>query len=303
MENQNENKESRNEIKPGDLLSFPYASKYLQGICLDIKPDTILIDSKREGQIQIPNDKNVYKFFPGQKFDLREFNIPDLNSTEKLSVAQRLSSFLSKTTVGSYENFAKNHKNDLIQILTGKLTHNLYSGNTLVNNEETGIKEMKNWQAKFQVYRHTNGSLKLYCHFKKEKQDLTAYGVEVTPEEKQKLLEKKQTIVLERSIEKTIDENKKEKTNFKVFARYDNDLNSLVITPYNEEVEKKLKAAYELRESQSQAPAAQGQTPTSENKNIFKEKLDELNKKDSNSKKAGLQPKQDIKGNKGKKVS
>jgi hypothetical protein len=268
MENQDNNK-SQNEINKGDLLSVPFNNKFLQGICVDITPEFITILNHKEGEVKIQNNEQVYKFFPGQKFDIREFSIPDQNSKDKLSVVQRIDAFLTKTSVGDYKSYAKTQKgkSDLLQLLSGKLTHTMFSGKSSKIVEET--KELKNfeWNAKFQVFRKSNGSLKLDVQFKSEKQDLSIYGVEVTNDEKAKLLDENKTLTFTRT---ATDKDTGVKTEFKCFGRYDKDLNKIVTSPYNEKIEERIKASYERKEKEKVAQKTDEKEQNNKTKKVKK---------------------------------
>jgi len=182
----------------------------------------------------------VYKFFPGQKYDLREFERVDESTLDKLSVREKLNKFLSKTDVGSFENLVKNHKGDLVQLLKGDLTNSLFNGSSIVTNKE-GEKELKNWACKFQLYRGTDGNLKLNTTWKQDLPQEQVYGVALTADEISKMVDKKQSVVLERT--------RKDGVTFKAFCKYDKDLNTFVTSQYSEKIEEKMKVAYSKREN------------------------------------------------------
>lgn len=236
--------ENEKAIKPGDVVSVPFGSKYLCGIVKAVTNEKITLDNYKNSEIEVPNNNKVYKFFPGQKFDMREFERVDDSTTEKLSLKEKLNKFLSKTDVGSFSNLVANHKGDLIQLLKGQMTNKLFNGQSLVQNPE-GKQELKNWACKFQLYRGNDGNLKLNTAWKQEQLQTKVYGVELSPEQLKNTMEKKQSVVIERET--------KEGIPFKAFCKYDKDLNSFVTSQYDNKIAERMKASYSKKEEQAQS--------------------------------------------------
>ena len=226
-------------IKAGDVVSVPFGAKYLCGIVKDVNPQNITIDNYKSNEILVPNNNKVYKFFPGQKFDIREFEKVDDNSPEKLSLKEKLDKFLSRTEVGSYKNLMANNKGDLVQLLKGQMTNNMFNGQSIITNPE-GKQELKNWACKFQLFRGEDGNLKLNTAWKQDQLQTKVYGVELTPEQLKNTMEKNQSVVIER-------ETKGQKP-FKAFCKFDKDLNSFVTSQYNEVIAERMKVSYTKRE-------------------------------------------------------
>jgi len=237
--NTTQEREVEKAIQKGDVVSVPFGKSFLTGAVIDIDDKHIKIDNYKQEEVKIPNNELVYKFFPGQKYDLREFERVDESTPDKLSVRAKLNKFLSKTEVGSFENLVKNHKGDLVQLLKGDLTNSMFNGSSIVVNKD-GEKELKNWACKFQLYRGTDGNLKLNTNWKQEQPQKQVYGVDLTPEEISKMVDKKQSIVLERT--------RKDGLAFKVFCKFDKDLNTFVTSQYSQRIEEKMKVAYSKRE-------------------------------------------------------
>jgi hypothetical protein len=243
MKTENEQKkEIDRTIKVDDIVSVPFGNKFLIGVVKDISKENITINNYTQNNISIPNNDNVYKFFPGQKFDFREFYKVDGNTPENLSVSERMNKFLSKTTVGSFSEFCSKNKADLVQLLKGNLTNNLYNGNSIITNEK-GEKNLQSWACKFQLYRGKDGNLKMNTAWKQEKLQTKVYGVELTPEQLKNTIEKNQSIV--------IDRQSKEQIPFKAFCKFDKDLNSFVTSQYSEKIEELMKKSYAKKEGQT----------------------------------------------------
>lgn len=239
MERKNESVDRT--VKVGDVVSVPFGSKFLCGVVKDVKPESITLDNYKSNEIIIPNNNKVYKFFPGQKYDIREFQRVDDGTVEKISLKEKLNKFLSKTEVGSYDSLLAKNKGDLIQLLKGQLTNSIFNGQSVVPNAE-GKNELKNWACKFQLYRGGDGNLKLNTIWKQEHLQTKVYGVELTPEQLKNTIENKQSVV--------INSETKQGIPFKVFCKFDKDLNSFVTSQYNEKVEERMKASYSKKEEQ-----------------------------------------------------
>jgi hypothetical protein len=244
MKTENEQKKEFDKtIKVDDIVSVPFGNKFLIGVVKDINKDNITINNYTQNNISIPNNDKVYKFFPGQKFDFREFYKVDANTPENLSVSERMNKFLSKTTVGSFSEFCKKNKADLVQLLKGNMTNNVFNGNSIITSEK-GEKNLQSWACKFQLYRGKDGNLKMNTAWKQEKLQTKVYGVELTPEQLKNTMEKNQSIV--------IDRQSKEEIPFKAFCKYDKDLNAFVTSQYSVKVEELMKNSYAKKEGQEQ---------------------------------------------------
>lgn len=235
-----ENNEKK--IKEGDLVSVPFGNKFLQGTVESINKESLVINNYSNGKVQIPNNDMVYKFFPGQKFDLRELNSIDTSSEMGTSIRQKLDAFLSKTSVGNFDSLMKNYPKQVGQLLAGKLTSQMFKGASLVTEENSEVKTKKEWAAKFQLYRGRDKNLKLDVKFQRPNLDLKVYGEPVNENEKKALIENKNTIVLDRK--------SKGGQDFKVFAKYDKDLNSIITFPYSSKIEERIKKAQDKKKDQ-----------------------------------------------------
>lgn len=231
---QKTNKEN-NEIRANDLVSVPFGGSYLQGMVQDVQKDFLIIENYTQGKVKIPNNDLVYKFFPGQKFDLREFNIVDQNSEAKISLREKLDSFLSKTEHKGFDALMKNNPKQIGQLLAGRLTSEVYQGSSLVQKEGEEHKSMVNWAAKFQLIRGKDRNLKLDIKFQEEVLKLDVYGKEVTEDQRKELIDKGHTV--------TLDRTRNDGKDFKVFASFDKDLNRIVTRPYSEKIEERIKAS------------------------------------------------------------
>lgn len=231
-------------IEKGDVVSVPFGGKILCGVVTNVAPDKLTINNYTTDNILVPNNNLVYKFFPGQKYDLREFERVDENTTEKLSLKEKLNKFFSKTTVGSYDSFLKNNKGDLVQLLKGQMTNTMFNGSSIVKNEK-GEQELKNWSCKFQLFRGPDNFLKLNTAWKQEKLQTKVYGVELTAEQIKNTVEKKQSIVIDRTTGTGVA--------FKAFCKYDSDLNSFVTSQHDVKIEERMKASYSKKETENQS--------------------------------------------------
>lgn len=86
-------------IKPGDVVSVPFGSKYMCGIVKSVSTDKLTLDNYKNSEIEVPNNNKVYRFFPGQKFDAREFDKMDVNSPEYLNYKSKAIEFLKENIV------------------------------------------------------------------------------------------------------------------------------------------------------------------------------------------------------------
>ena len=163
-----EQKSTADTIEKGNLVSVPFGSSYLQGTVKDVEKDHLTPVNYASGLVKIPNNSFVYKFFPGQKIDLRELNLIDENSKEGMSTKQKLDSFLSKTQYKNFDTLLKNNPKQIGQLLAGRLTSEMFKGSSLVQRPNEDTKTIVNWEAKFQLYRGQDKNLKLDIKFKSQ---------------------------------------------------------------------------------------------------------------------------------------
>ena len=209
-----------------------FGSSYLQGTVKDVEKDHLTIENYASGLVKIPNNSFVYKFFPGQKFDLRELNLIDENSKEGMSTKQKLDSFLSKTRSKNFDTLLKNNPKQIGQLLAGRLTSEMFKGSSLVQRPNEDTKTIVNWEAKFQLYRGQDKNLKLDIKFKSQNLDLKVYGKELTKDEADKLVKEGKTLTLDRTT--------KDGKDYKVFAKFDKDLNRVVTSPYSKKIAERM---------------------------------------------------------------
>ena len=88
-------KSQKNELELDNLISVPVVSRFVKGIVKEIKPDLLKIESIENGNINIPNNKLVYKMFPGQRYDLRELNSVDPKSEDNLTIKEKLDKLIN----------------------------------------------------------------------------------------------------------------------------------------------------------------------------------------------------------------
>lgn len=255
-----EQKSEADNIEIGNLVSVPFGNTYLQGTVKDVNKDHLTIENYAAGQVKVPNNDLVYKFFPGQRFDIRELNLVDENSPDKLSTKEKLDTFLGKTQYKNFENLLKNHPKQVGQLLAGKLTSEVYKGSSLVQKPGEEVKTIVDWAAKFQLYRGSDKNLKLDLKFRSAKLDLKVYGKDLTKDETTAVLKEVKTITLDRT-------NKAGK-DYKVFAKMDKDLNRIITSPYSKRVaerisksvDKKEDLAPKAKQAVSKKPATKKQT-------------------------------------------
>ncbi len=214
------------------LVSVPFGQRYLQGVVKDISPEFLVIDNYTTGQVKVPNNDLIHVFFPGQKFDIREFGILDQNVTPPVSLRQKLDAFLEKTQFKSLDGLMMLNKKSVGQLLAGKLTSQIFEGSSLIKKEGQQSKVIVDWAAKFQLYRGKDKNLKLNIQFRQKELGLQVYGKDVTPEQHKEMTKNNKTITLDR-------ENKKGEA-FKVFAKFDKDLNRIVTSPYSKGIEERM---------------------------------------------------------------
>lgn len=280
-----------------NIVSVPFGDKFLQGKVVEVGDNTLKIDNYTKGIITIPKDGNVIKFFPGQKFDLRELLSDTIRTGQKTSIKESLNKFLKGTKIGNVDNLIKNseHKKDLMALLSGKLSSLIKSqsvveikakdekGNYIRdekgNLKGTGESELKEWAAKFYITRNKEGDLKLNTEFQRQHLDNNVYGQPLTEEQQKQLkmeVKDKDKNGKEYTFSPTIEGEgmRKDGEKFKVFIKLDKELNKYITFPYDEEVAKKLQAKNERlgivpKKDQTQV---QGQNKTQEQKQTERER-------------------------------
>ena len=246
------------EIEVGNLVSIPYNSKFMQGIVTEVTDTTITINNKENGLINAMKNKDIYKFFPGQRFDLRELTAPLLKEpireengkTIYKTVASKLDSRLANTPYRTFHNWKTQNPADLVQLLTGKLINNPIKGESLLPTRDAenkiikdGPKRLVKWEAKIQLFRGKDGDLKIDTVYKNNQElNFKVYNKEVTEEEAEKL-KKGQSVAVTRT--------RNDGGEFKVFAKLDKDLNRLVTFPYSVKVEEIMQKAYAKKEGET----------------------------------------------------
>ena len=196
---------------------------------------------------------------PGQKFDLREFT--QQVRKDGLTMWQKIDDFLRKCPqykAGGFNQYIKENPKELANLLYGKLTAGLVKGETLVvkehikeNGETLKVQEMNSWEAKFGVKNGVNG-LKIDIQFKQPELIIGIGKEHPFPNEQ----------VSQEQVNQMMNENRsvpyvfKTKTgeDYKVFVKFDKDLNKFVTTPYSEKVHELMNKKYqEIDKTKSQA--------------------------------------------------
>lgn len=223
------NKDISKEIQKGDLVSVPIGPNYVKGVVENVNKDTIQIDSIGSGKIDVANNKQVYKMFPGQRFDIRELNKVDTSNENGMTVVQKIDQLMAKTSVGNFKNMSNGDK---VALLTGKMTNTAYDSQSLVENKQTGRQEIKDYTFKLKLNKGKDGNLKLEPSFKRQNLDLNVYGETLTKDEADRAIKKNETLILNRTSKGGI--------KFKTFARFDKDLNRIVAIPHDNKIEERI---------------------------------------------------------------
>ena len=249
------------------IVSVPFQGGFIKGVVLEENKDTVLIQNYNNPMpLAIPNNDKIYRMQPGQKFDLRELSVIQKDG---VSIAQKIDSFLRKCPKykeGGFGQFMKENKKDFANLLYGKLTTNLVQGETLVENEikrENGetlkVQQMKVWEAKFGIKNGING-LKMDIQFKQPNliigigKEHTFPNEQISQEQVNQMMNEKRSVPY---VFKT-----KTGEDYKVFVKFDKELNKFVTTPYSEKVHElmiKNYQAHDQAKEQAQATPQQAQ--------------------------------------------
>lgn len=247
------------------IISVPFQGGFIKGVVLEENKDTVVIQNYNNPMpLAIPNNDKIYRMQPGQKFDLRELSVIQKDG---LSIAQKIDSFLRKTPKykeGGFGQFMKENRKDFANLLYGKLTSDLIKGETFVENEikrENGetlkVQEMKVWEAKFGIKNGING-LKMDIQFKQPNLIMGIGKEHNFPNEQ----------ISQEQVDKMMNQGQsapytfKTKTgeDYKVFVKFDKDLNKFITTPYSEKVQELMQKKYQTYEQgQTQATPQQKQ--------------------------------------------
>lgn len=245
------------------IVSVPFQGGFIKGVVLEENKDTVLIQNYNNPMpLAIPNNDKIYRMQPGQKFDLRELYIVQKDG---VSMAQKIDSFLKKCPKykeGGFGQFMKENKKDFANLLYGKLTTNLVQGETFVENEikrENGetlkVQEMKVWEAKFGIKNGING-LKMDIQFKQPNliigigKEHTFPNEQISQEQVDKMMNQGQSVPYTFKTKAGED--------YRVFVKFDKELNKFVTTPYSEKVHELMQKKYQEYE-QAQATPQQSQ--------------------------------------------
>lgn len=249
------------------IVSVPFQGGFIKGVVLEENKDTILIQNHNKSlPLSIPNNDKVYRMQPGQKFDLREFT-QQIGKDGK-TMWQKIDDFLKKSPqyrAGGFNQYIKENPKELANLLYGKLTAGLVKGETLVikehkkeNGETLKVQEISSWEAKFGVKNGVSG-LKMDIQFKQPELIIGIGKEHPFPNEQ----------VSQEQVNQMMNENRsvpyvfKTKTgeDYKVFVKFDKDLNKFVTTPYSEKVHELMNKKYqEIDKTKSQAQDGQQQT-------------------------------------------
>lgn len=261
------------------IVSVPFQGNFIKGVVLEENKDTVLIQNYNNPMpLAIPNNDKIYRMQPGQKFDLRELYVVQKDGA---SIAQKIDSFLRKCPKykeGGFGQFMKENRKDFANLLYGKLTSDLIKGETFVekdikreNGETVKVQEMKVWEAKFGLKNGING-LKMDIQFKQPNLIMGIGKEHNFPNEQ----------ISQEQVDKMMNQGQsapytfKTKTgeDYKVFVKFDKDLNKFITTPYSEKVQELMQKKYQTYEQgqtqatpqQKQAAPQQAQTTTTATK-------------------------------------
>lgn len=249
------------------IVSVPFQGNFIKGVVLEENKDTVLIQNYNNPMpLAIPNNDKIYRMQPGQKFDLRELSVIQKDG---MSIAQKIDSFLRKCPKykeGGFGQFMKENRKDFANLLYGKLTSDLIKGETFVENEikrENGetlkVQEMKVWEAKFGLKNGING-LKMDIQFKQPNlimgigKEHTFPNEQISQEQVNQMMNEKRSVPY---VFKT-----KTGEDYKVFVKFDKELNKFVTSPYSEKVHElmiKNYQAHDQAKEQAQAAPQQAQ--------------------------------------------
>lgn len=247
----------RNKPKVGDLISVPFQGKYIKGIVEKENEKSIQIKNHENGLVNLPNNEQIVKMFPGQKYDFRELLVKNKNGKTPLD---KLNAILSKTPVGNYKNL---QKGDRVQLLTGGMTRNPIKVNALIKDENNPEQQnLISFNIKLQLTRNASKGLDVVSHKELKKPNIKVYGVDLTADEQLRAKDKGQTITIERT---TKPKDGLEPRPYKSFVMFDKDLNNYVTKPHSEIIETRIKKALAKKEQKKETPK---KTTTSTTKTI-----------------------------------
>lgn len=239
----------RNKPKVGDLISVPFQGKYIKGIVEKENEKSIQIKNHENGLVNLPNNEQIVKMFPGQKYDFRELLVKNKNGKTPLD---KLNAILSKTPVGNYKNL---QKGDRVQLLTGGMTRNPIKVNALIKDENNPEQQnLISFNIKLQLTRNASKGLDVVSHKELKKPNIKVYGVDLTADEQLRAKDKGQTITIERT---TKPKDGLEPRSYKSFVMFDKDLNNYVTKPHSEIIETRIKKALAKKEQKKETPKKQ----------------------------------------------
>ena len=254
-------KETKSRYNVGDIVSVPFNGSFLKGAITDVKEKELTINNYVQGEINIPRNREVQKFFKGQKFDSRELNSEG---------GKAVNTFLMNTKFKNLDTLLSSRDKEAVhfkmQLLSGRLSP-ILSYKKLTENE-TGQKSLKDLAVKIKLYEGKDG-LKFAANFKNEEKKVPtkAFGVELSKDQINKMVENKQSVVFESTT--------KTGKPFKIFLNYDKELNNFIPAPYSKFIEEKMKKAYEKKEQQTQKETkVEAKTKTTTTKVSEKNKID-----------------------------
>lgn len=207
MEPNQQSTANKNELAIGKLASLSRPDFFFKGQIMDFDSGSVTIKNLQGDTEKFPK-KDIYLFFPGQKYDRREIEDLFIHAPGKLD-------------------FSKISKEDLTKLMRGELTTSIFEGRSIKEGVE------KEYQYKIRPeFNSENKKLELKPYFKYEQQiawdERTVFGQLLKPEQVSKLVEGK-AIILD------IENDKKD---YSVKVHYDSDINQIIFDNFVNKSEK-----------------------------------------------------------------
>ncbi|PWN59963.1 hypothetical protein [Chryseobacterium oncorhynchi] len=216
--NQSKPEKQINEIEVGKLASVSRPDFFFKGKIKEFDSGSATIVNLN-GEAEKFAKKDIYLFFPGQKYDRREIEDLFTNAPGKLD-------------------FSQMSKEDLTKLMRGELTTSIFNGTSYKDNVE------KEYQFKIRTeFNSEHRKLELKPYFKHDQQidwsQKTVFGKNLSDEQIDKLVDGK-SIVL--NVEK-------EEKNYSVKVHYDSDINQVVFDNFVNKTEKASKNKLEFKDN------------------------------------------------------
>lgn len=226
-------KSNFDKIEVGNIVSFGYNNNtaFLKGQAIDVTDTHVTIENYQAGKVKVLNNKDLMKFYPGQKFDLRELDVPDPNN-HGMTVKQNLNKLLKNTSIKNFDQLFKQYPKEVGKLLRGDVTM-LIEGTSLMKvNKEDEVKQLKSFGVKFAISKGRDSNLKLNPLFRMDTPTTTIKNKKLSEEEAEALLFDGKTVILDRPI--GYDKERKFR------AYFDTDLNRVVALPVSKTVAERI---------------------------------------------------------------